>query len=54
METLEKTKASLAQELVNLSNRLEELESDSQELVKVKASYEVCLDDLPNFVSGII
>jgi len=41
VKALEKTKASLAQELVNLSNRLEELEDDSKELEKVKASYEV-------------
>jgi len=40
VKTLEKTKASLAQELVNLSNQIELLESDSQELVTLKASFK--------------
>ena len=35
------TKASLAQELVNLSNRVEELQHDSDELKAMTKSYKV-------------
>ena len=39
-KNLEMTKASLAQELVNLSNRIEDLEADSEELKKLTKSYK--------------
>ena len=48
---MEKTKASLAQELVTLANNVEELEKSNKSLISIKNNYDVSvIGDLYSFL----